>query len=112
LEDRGESKYQRPWARCNKCPGNEVNVIGFDTFICFRERTLDFGGKIVGNLNMMKVSKFIRRLTMQFVVVQFNDQKDARKSARHSKESAVDVSETWRRMMASGIMSGRDGALK
>jgi hypothetical protein len=111
LEDRGKSKYQRAWARCNKCPGNKVNIIGFDTFICFREWTFDFGGEVVGNLNLMNVSKFIRGLTTQFVVVQFNDKEDARKSTRHSEEPAVDVAETRRRMMASGI-SGKDRALK
>ena len=40
---------------------------------------------------MVNVSKFIRGLTKQFVVVKFSDKKDARKSARHNDEPAVDV---------------------
>jgi hypothetical protein len=92
LEDRGErAKYQRACTRCNKCPGNEINVIEFDTFICFGERTFSFGGKVVGNLKVANVSKFVGGLTTQFVVVEFSDKKDAGKSARHSDEPAVDV---------------------
>jgi hypothetical protein len=88
---RGKSKYQRTWARYNKCPGNKVNVIGFNTFICFKEQTFRFGGTVVGNLKVANVSKFVRSLTKQFVVVEFSDKKNVRKSARHSNESAVIV---------------------
>lgn len=40
---------------------------------------------------MMNVSKFVGGLTTEFVVVEFSDQKDARKSTRHNDEPVVDV---------------------
>jgi hypothetical protein len=61
-------------------------VPGLDTFICFWERTFDFGRKVVGNLNIVNVSKLVGGLTEKFIIMKLVDEEEAGKRTRHIDE--------------------------